>query len=164
MIRKAVALTFLAILTGCATIDRPGLPGCARPSQPFKGMTKDEFSKFLYCATYPISSSREPFYDSENQIEIISAGKSARYIHYVFVDVSIPNSLASWWFDGNGTLYSFHTTMSGARADVASLIRSRMAENTSYGAVPETNSKQTSKQGNAKPMTPGKRRVAPIID
>jgi hypothetical protein len=161
MIRKAAAIAWLVILTGCATVDRAG--------QPFKGMAKSELRFLLHKTTSLwedpfLSSGRDSFYDPENQIEIISAGKSARYIHYVFVDASIPISLESWELFGNGILHSWHTTRSDARAEVARIIRSRMAENTSYGAVPETNSKQTSKQGNAEPVSSGKRRVAPLID
>ena len=160
MIRKAAALTLLAILTGCVAVDTT--------DRLFKGMAKSELRSVLLFTTmgenpFLPSNSPDSLFDVENQIEIISVNESSR-IHYVFVGVSIPNSVKSNGNGGNGILHSWHTTRSNARAEVASIIRSRMAENTSYGAVPETNSKQTSKQGNAKPVTPGKRRVAPIID
>jgi hypothetical protein len=155
MIRKAAALTLLAILTGCATVDTT--------DRLVVGMTKSELRTLL---TWSTTLSDDPFinrdgYYSENEIEIVSAGESAR-IHYVFVRVT--RGMISGVQPGNGILHSWHTTRSDARAEVARIIRSRMAKSTSYGAVPETNSKQASKQGNAKPVTPGKRRVAPLID
>lgn len=143
----------------------------------FVGMSKDALHDLLLWTT---SAWDDPFldgdgsvYDSKNQIEIIYAVDGQK-MFYVFAGVSRGLTNKSY---GNGSLHSWHTTLSSARAEVASIIRSRMLdrEGNRSGRKPgqktsindsgaQTVTKPEGRLSNDLPVKTERKREAPIID